>query len=272
VLEVGDGPPTLHVHGGGLCGALHGPLAAALPGRRHLLIDRPGFGLSERADVAPNFRAHSVEFLVSSLDALGLGSVDIVANSIGAAMGLWLALEHPKRVRSLALVGAAAMLPGANAPFVFRLLGTPLVGRLILSLERPSKRQVANFFARFGHPPHTVHETIHDVMLALERQPSYPVAWRELLRATISATAANGQQPGQMLTAADLRRISCPVVFAWGSNDPTIDARVGRAAAAVLPDARFEIVGRGHAPWIDDPAAIARVLAPTLAPPNPCVG
>src|SRR5690606_19604496 len=72
VVEIGEGPVALHVHGGGAFGALHAPLVAALPGRRHILLDRPGFGLSERAQVAPDFRGRSVRMLTSILDALEL--------------------------------------------------------------------------------------------------------------------------------------------------------------------------------------------------------
>src|SRR5689334_19835632 len=92
VLEAGEGPPLLHVHGGGAFGALMAPLAAAIPGRRHLMIDRPGFGLSDLVPIGPSLRAHAVQFLDSILGALGLDSVDVVANSMGGLWSLWLAL------------------------------------------------------------------------------------------------------------------------------------------------------------------------------------
>lgn len=263
VLESGEGPPVLHVHGGGTFGAVSVPLAAALPGRRHLLLDRPGFGLSERADVYPDFRARSIELLVSTLDALELDSVDIVANSIGAGMAMWLALAHPSRVRSLAFVGGAAMLPGPELPFVLRLLAMPVIGPLLLALERPSPAQVRAFLRRFGHDPDAVEPALQAVVLAAERVPTHAVAWRELLQATISW---KGQRPGLVLTQEELRAIACPVAFAWGAKDPMVDARDGRAAAEQMRDARFEVVGTGHAPWLDDAAGVARAIEPVLAP------
>lgn len=262
VLETGGGPPVLHVHGGGAFGALHAPLAAALNGRRHLLLDRPGFGLSERAAVVPDFRARSIELLVSTLDALELESADIVGNSIGAAMGLWLALAHPSRVRSLGLVGGAAMLPGPALPFILRLLATPVIGPLMLRLERPSPDQVRSVLRRFGHDPDTVDPAMHAVTLAAERVPAYRHAWFEVLHATISP---KGQRPGLRLDAADLGRITCPVAFAWGARDPMVGADEGRAAAAQIPSARFEIAGVGHLPWLDDAGAVARAIEPVLS-------
>lgn len=262
LLEIGEGPPVLHVHGGGVFGALHAPLAAALPGRRHILFDRPGFGLSERADLGPDFRARSVALLGALLDALELERVDVVGNSIGAGMAFWLALAEPHRVRSLALAGAAAMM-GHRAPLPLRLLGTPVIGALLLALDAPSERQVRSFLARFGHPPDAVDPALRELILAAERLPEHARAWRELIGATLSWS---GEREGLPLTPAELARLSCPVAFAWGASDPTISAEEGRAAARAIPGARFAVAGVGHAPWLDDARAVAAALEPVLAP------
>lgn len=104
---------------------------------------------------------------------------------------------------------------------------------------------------------------MHEALLAAERLPAYSAAWPELLRATISWS---GQRPGMVLTPEELRRIACPVAFAWGASDPMVDARDDRAAAAQMRQARFEIAGKGHVPWLDDALGVARVIAPVLAP------
>lgn len=262
VLETGDGPPTLHLPGGPCPGAVHASLAAAMPGRRHLLLDRPGFGLSDPLDLVPDVRGRSVELLVALLDALDIASVDIVGNSMGAGMGLWLTVAHPARVRSLALVGGAAMLPGPPVPFVLRLLAMPIIGRALLAFERPSRKQVRTLFRRFGHDPDRADPELLDVMLATERVPAYARAWRDCLLATIDW---RGQRPGLLLSAEELRGITCPVSFAWGADDPMVSAADGRAAAAHVPNARFEIVGTGHAPWLEEAAAVARAIEPALA-------
>jgi pimeloyl-[acyl-carrier protein] methyl ester esterase len=267
VLETGEGPEVLHVHGGGGFGSLHVPLAAALPGRRHILIDRPGFGLSERVDlgVGPEFRARSVELLSSVLDALGLASVDVVANSIGGAMSLWLALDRPGRARSLGLVGAPAMVGAAAVPLPLRLLAAPVIGPLLMKLEPPSESQVRALWKRFGHDASSLHPTVLDVTLAAERLPHYARAWSEVLRDTISLA---GTRPGLELSNGDLQRLNVPIAFAWGASDPMVGASVGRRVAAALPGARFVVAGAGHAPWLDDAPAVARAIEPVLATPS----
>ncbi len=262
VVDVGAGPPTLHVHGGGAWGALHAPLAAALPGRRHFLVDRPGFGLSERAAVFPDFRARSVAMLVAALDALELDCVDFVGNSIGAAMGLWLALAHPERVRSLALVGGVAMVGETKAPLILRLLGTPVVGPAMIKMETPSEQQVRTLWQRFGHDPARVHPTIHALALAGERVPSFARAWFECLAATLTL---GGTRPGLEIANQELPSVRCPIAFAWGAQDPMVNVEIGRAVAARIPHARFTVVGAGHAPWLDDAGGVARAIEPVLA-------
>jgi pimeloyl-ACP methyl ester carboxylesterase len=270
VLESGAGPATLHVHGGGALGALMAPLAAALPGRRHLMVDRPGFGLSDLAPIAPSLRRHAVDFLRSTLDALELDRVDIVANSMGALWSLWLALDAPGRVRSLGLVGAPAMVGGGSAPMPMRLLGKPGLGALMMKIEAPSPKQVQVLWRRMGHDPAALHPTVLEVMLAAERMPAYGPAWRGLLGAALTL---KGPAPGVAFADDDLRRLPCPVAYVWGAHDPFGDATFGRTVADRTPGAGFHIAGAGHLPWLDDAPAVARGLTPALAakvePPAP---
>src|ERR671926_1179455 len=50
VMEGGEGAPVVLVHGGGGVGATWAPLMAGLSGMRLVVVDRPGFGLSEGFD------------------------------------------------------------------------------------------------------------------------------------------------------------------------------------------------------------------------------
>ncbi len=263
VVECGDGPATLYVHGGGGFGALWAPLVAAIPERRHIVVDRPGCGLSEFVPTDGDFRAHAVEFLSSTLDALRLDRVDIVANSMGGLWSLWLALDRSDRVRTLALVGAPAMVGGGSAPLPMRLLGRPIIGKLMMMLEPPSAKQVKVLWQRMGHDPTSLDATIHDVMLAAERLPAYAPAWRALLA---RALTVSGPAKDVVFQDADLARLRCPVTFVWGKEDPFGGAEFGRSVAAKTPGSRFEVAGVGHLPWLDDPAGCARAILPALAP------
>jgi pimeloyl-ACP methyl ester carboxylesterase len=263
VIESGAGAPALHVHGGGGFAAINVPLAAAMPGRHHIMLDRPGFGLSDPVEMTPaNVRQRSIDLLAYTLDALEIDAVDIIGNSLGGAMSIWFALAHPSRVRSLSLVGAAAFVGEVGAPLPFRLLGTRVIGPFILGLEPPSEKQVRTLWNRFGHGQ--VERELVEVTLRVELIPAYARAWREILHATVGFF---GPRPGLDIPNADMAKIACPIAIAWGDADPTVRSHVGRAVAERLANCRFtELPGAGHMPWTHDAKATAAAIEPVMAP------
>ena len=85
VLEVGEGPPLLFVHGAGMTAGVWAPLLVHLPHRRSICVDLPGCGLTDPLDYrGVDLREHARAFLPALLDALGLDAVAVVANSLGA--------------------------------------------------------------------------------------------------------------------------------------------------------------------------------------------
>ena len=100
VVEVGRGEPLLLIHGGGAAGASWLPLMTRLSGRRLIVPDRPGCGLSDGFLYdGVDMRAHAVDFVSGVLDALKVARASIVGNSMGGYYALCFALAHPDRVR-----------------------------------------------------------------------------------------------------------------------------------------------------------------------------
>jgi pimeloyl-ACP methyl ester carboxylesterase len=105
VLEAGDGPPVVFLHGGDGEAVTWTPLLAQLQDDLHLYgPDRPGFGLSDRFDYGTvDLRRHAGDFTVSLLDALELESAVLMGGSMGGFFALATALDHPERVTGLIL-------------------------------------------------------------------------------------------------------------------------------------------------------------------------
>jgi pimeloyl-ACP methyl ester carboxylesterase len=258
VASAGDGPPTLYVHGGGGFGGLWAPLLGRLGGRRHLVPDRPGFVLTPWVDLeGESLRAQAVGFLRGVLDGLQVDRADVVANSMGGLWSLWLALDAPERVRSLALLGAPALTGGGSAPLPMRLLGVPGVGRAMMALEPPSARQVRTLWRRMGTDPDRLDPTMLDAMLAAQRVPGYGRAWRGLLHRVCSA---GGPRRDCTLTLEELAAVRCPSLVVWGRTDPFGDTAMGERIAASLR-APFVAVDGGHLPWLDGTDACAGAVA-----------
>src|SRR5918996_3228335 len=95
-IEAGDGPPVLLFNGSGPS-ALHMlPMLERIDGAWTIAVDRPGFGLSDPANVPPNkFRQSAVEFVDGVMDALGLDNAVVGGNSMGGTIATWYALARP---------------------------------------------------------------------------------------------------------------------------------------------------------------------------------
>src|SRR5215203_2177502 len=122
VIEAGEGPPVVHLHGNNTSSLSHLMLLQHMVTVHSFLVDRPGFGLSD-PDPFPrdSFRARAVRFVDDVLDQLHLEAAVLVGASGGGTWAVWFALERPERVRGLVMLGSVPLLPGARIPPGFRL-------------------------------------------------------------------------------------------------------------------------------------------------------
>jgi len=119
----GAGPAVVMIHGlGG--NLLH--FDYALAGRldaefRLILVDRPGSGYSSRAASADATLAAQAAMIAELIRALGLTRPLVVGHSLGGAISLALALDHPDCVGGLALI-APLTHAQEEVPAIFRRL------------------------------------------------------------------------------------------------------------------------------------------------------
>src|SRR6476646_1012909 len=138
LLESGIGDPVLFINGISAPGIGMAPLAGRLPGRRHLLIDLPGHGLSPPYlwQGAP-IREQAVNVIAGTLDGLGIDQVTLVGNSLGGMSALWFALDRPSRVARAVIVGQPAVaIAGARGDLIMGTLTAPVIGRIATWMAR----------------------------------------------------------------------------------------------------------------------------------------
>ncbi len=151
VIEAGDGSPVVFLHGSGTSSLSALSLLEHLEGVRMIAVDRPGYGLSDPVDVPrERFREAAVEFLDETVDELGLESFALAGGSMGGTWALWYALARPERVRRLALLGSAPLLPGTRAPAPLRVMAAPVVADLLPRLVKPSAKMVVRMMSSMG--------------------------------------------------------------------------------------------------------------------------
>jgi len=251
VTEVGDGEPTLFLHGFSLCTPHWAPLLARLPSLHSYAIDMPGHGLTDKVDYSGvDLRLWFKEMLTSCLDELGLESVNVVGHSQGAMLGMFLALDAPERVRSLVAIGTPAVALGAKVDGL-RFLTRPVIGPLMMAMPKPASAYRGILVNTMG--AHAVEAASAELIRATylgTRGWGYATTISTYLREMFRGVDAVPQR--YVLTDAELAAIRQPVLIVWGREEALQTPDDVRRKAALIPNGRFELVPGGHEPWLDD--------------------
>lgn len=263
VIEAGEGPPLLFVHGGFTQATDWIPLWPHLAQRYRLMaVDRPGHGLADPYDYrGVDTRQLAVRFLADVLDALGLDQPAIVGNSLGGRWSVELALRHPNRVAQLILAGAPA---GSKARVPVQMLAMrwpvtrPIVRRIF---RRAEPEGIRDFYGKVNvvHPEGLSQEFLLATAAGQRRNH------QSLLSFATRAMTYSSIHP-DLLLPDKWQEVQVPVHFIWGNGDVFDSPATGQAAVPrVAGGADMTIVpGAGHLPWLDEPEAVARAIESSL--------
>lgn len=138
-VEKGEGRPILFIHGlGGHLHQLRHPLFDRFgPGYRLIALDRPGSNYSTRPEKFTGRLPEQAEMIVGFIDKLGLEKPLLVGHSLGGAVALAVALDHPDKISGLALI----------SPYTHHNEELPPEFSNLKIRSRPLRRFVAHTFA-----------------------------------------------------------------------------------------------------------------------------
>lgn len=220
----------------------------ALAGRRTIVPDLPGFGLSQKpADYGYSLfeQAEVVELL---LRELGLAEVDLVAHDMGTSVACELCARRERGLlgvvlRSLLLMNGSVHIELARLTPSQRLLRSPLGHAFTrLASERVFRAQLRRIL---GQP---VAEEELAAMWALIRHRD----GHRRLPQTIAYVGERRRFARRWIGA--LTRLDIPVRVLWGPEDPVAVKAIAERLAAEIPGARLEwLPGLGHYPQLEDP-------------------
>jgi pimeloyl-ACP methyl ester carboxylesterase len=231
VSDRGDGHPFLLLHGGAGPQSITG-FADLLAGERParvLVPTHPGFSGTPRPEPLHTVRGLAAVY-VALLDELELRDVRVIGNSIGGWIAAEMALLGSERISSMIIVDGV----GIDVP------GHP----------------VADFFNLTF--PQIAQLSYHDP----ERFRIDPEALPPAARAEIAGNrAALAAYAGEPMVDTSLRGrladISLPTLVLWGDSDGIADPDYGRAFAAAIPAARFQLLpDTGHVPQLESPRLV----------------
>lgn len=264
--------PVVCLHGlGGSHASWHdlAPLLAA--GRRVLTLDLAGHGRTPRAGRSASVSANRA-LLGRFLEQAVGGPAVLVGNSMGAAIAMLQAAQHPESVRGLVLVCPALPRLRASVPH-------PALARQVVLCAVPglAERALARRHTRLA-PEELVEQTLR---LTTADASMVSPELRALAAELVASRAAGPDSEAAFLEAARsvgllvaraasyraaIASISAPALVLQGALDRLVPPGGVRQLRRLQPDWQVALLeGVGHVPHIEQPGRTAGVIEPWLA-------
>ncbi len=251
VQRAGRGEPVLLLHGFGGSTYCWREVMPRLAERFEVIaIDLNGFGYTERPrDRAAYTHTGQTDLILGVMDALNLPSAHVVGHSYGGGVALTLTVNHPQRVRSLALLAAAP--PGGSNP-----------GQALTRLFSPI---ILWYVETFVLKPGPIRDALRsavvdDALITAEVANEYLKRLRVegFGDALAGLTAANNRAlTDRQLTLSERR-----VLLIWGEGDTFVPLSVGERLAERITQARLVVLPNvGHLSMVENPDAVVDELA-----------
>lgn len=248
----GSGPPLILGPSLGTSLAVWDPQVPALSvWNRVIRYDLPGHGGSDAA-LLPHDGTASVGALADSVlalaDHLGLRTFAYAGISLGGAVGLHLAVNHPDRLDALALVCSSAVFDD-RAAWEARASLVRAEGTEAMVASRPGVWYSAAF---------------------AKASPLAAVLVEDLRATDRAGYAACCDALAAYDLRGELHRVTVPTLVVAGRDDPATPPAHARAIVdAIDGSTLLEVAGAAHLAGVERPEAVTVSLAAHLAPARP---
>ena len=265
-LRSGHGRPVLALHGWLDNAASFAPIAPHLPGIDLVALDLPGHGASAHLPPAADYtQVLAARAVLAAADALGWTRFSLLGHSMGGAVATFVAAAAPERIERLALIEA--------------------IGGLVEAEDRTAARLREAFAAQAAQaaPVGARRRLFPDVATAvrarlqaggLTEAAARPIVERGLAPATEGgytwrSDARLTRPTAVRMTEAQMRdviaAIECPVRLVHAVPAfRFFPAEAREARATCLRDVEVIGLDGGHHLHMEQPEAVAAVLAPFL--------
>ena len=255
--ESGTGAPVVFLHGYLMGARLWDPVVHLLEGEFRCLAPELPFGahpvpMRAGADLTTAGLGRLVADFLSALD---LSDVTLVGNDSGAAVAQVVAARHAGRLGGLVLATGDAFDNYPPKPFR-PLIAAARTGTLTAVLAMLKARRPRSLPTAYGWLTHG--ELPHDL---IDQWVAAYFADRGVRSDLRRLTAALGNDAFMNQIATELVTFSRPALLAWAADDKFFPAEHARRLAAILPDARVELIP-GSRTWVmrDQPERTAQLI------------
>jgi pimeloyl-ACP methyl ester carboxylesterase len=231
----GTGQPFLLLHGGAGPQSVTGfaERFATAHNVRVLAPTHPGFDGTPRPETLATIPGLAALY-GALLDQLDLTGVTVIGNSVGGWITAEIALLASPRVSGIVLIDAV----GIDVP------GHPVADFFSLTMDQ--------VFALSFHNPEPFRFD----------PASLPPAAQAIAAGNRAALAVYaGSSMSDPALAARLATLEIPTLVLWGEDDGIVDTDYGRAYAAAIPNAQFQLLPTtGHSPQLETPDQVDHAI------------
>jgi len=237
-LDEGDpnGPVVVFLHGSGPGASGYSNFKGNYPalvaaGYRCIIPDLIGYDFSDKPDDVDHPLSFFVECVQQTLDCLGIARCILIGNSLGGAVALGLALDHPSAVEKLVLMAPGGLselsdyqaMPGMQKMFKVFGSGEPVTPAVMKDLFATGLMY---------NPAHATDELVAERMQIMEIMNGHVMA-------TMSVPVLTERLP----------ELDCPVLGFWGLNEQMMPENGIMALARNTRHLRLILVSEcGH--WV----------------------
>ena len=255
--ESGTGAPVVFLHGYLMGARLWDPVVRLLEGEFRCLAPELPFGahpvpMRTGADLTT---AGLGRLVADFLGALDVSDVTLVGNDSGAAVAQVVAARHAGRLGGLVLATGDAFDNYPPKPFR-PLIAAARTGTLTAVLAMLKARRPRSLPTAYGWLTHG--ELPQDL---IDQWVAANFAHRGVRSDLQRLTAALGDDDFMNQIATELATFTRPALLAWAADDKFFPAEHAGRLAAILPDARVELIP-GSRTWVmrDQPERTAQLI------------
>jgi len=200
-------------------------------GYRNIVIDLLGYGYSDKPDNIEYPIELFVECVKQTLDHIGLSQYTLIGNSLGGAIALRFAVDHPKQVEKLVLLAPGGI---ENQPDYFLMPAMATMKEVFMSATPVTEERLRYFFEEAM----VVDKRFIDDQLVRERF--------EMMKLQNPQVIKTMKVPNM---ADRLGEIKCPALGFWGMNEKLMPETGILKLAKGMPNMRMILVPKaGH--WV----------------------
>jgi pimeloyl-ACP methyl ester carboxylesterase len=254
-LDQGDGTPVLLIHGIPTSSLLWRHVIPVLATTHRVIApDMLNYGKSDKPEDADVSIAAQARLMIKVLDALGIARADVVAHDIGGGVAQIMAVNHPERIRRLALSNAVCFDSWPIPEF------EPLQqagAEANMSLDA-FLGMMRTFLPGGVHRAGALEREALDIMMEpWSSEAGKRALFRNLRRLNSEYTQA---------IAGELKHLQHETLILWGREDPFQKPAYAEKLRDAIPGARLTWIEEA-AHWVmeEKPAEVAAMLEEFLA-------